>query len=214
MGAKTWMLVYSDANPAEKLKNNPTPNRVATDELIKKLFPKEKLEIIGNGDLSYTCPPNNEIHAGCFNGVVVIAAKEFGGDYPSKLEKRFIDGAAGKHIYTHAMHSVVDWHAFSKWENGKLIRSLSLSPDSGILEDIGERLPFENNYWDGQHPAIDPEEDEEEYPFSFHPLELGEETLKAFFGYQLEGYADDNLLDPTTIPLIRYKRKSSWWKLW
>ncbi|MGW3628080.1 DUF6928 family protein, partial [Streptomyces sp. NPDC000880] len=29
------------------------------------------------------------------------------------------------------MHSVVDWLAFAVWEDGRLIRSLSLSPDDG-----------------------------------------------------------------------------------
>ena len=48
-------------------------------------FQTEKLEPIGDGDLSYTCPPDNEVHIGCFPGVSVVAAKEFGIDYPSKL---------------------------------------------------------------------------------------------------------------------------------
>ena len=115
------------------------------------------------------------------------------------------------------MHSVVDWFAFAKWENGELTRALSLSPDSGIIENFGERLPFEIDYWEGNHPAIDPEDEDEEdepYPFSFHPLELGEEALKAFFGYQLEGYVDASLLEPESIPLVGYKRKKSKWKLW
>ena len=49
------------------------------------------------------------------------------------------------------MHSVVDWLAFAKWKNGELVRSLSLSPDSGILEDIGLRLPFEEPFWSSKH---------------------------------------------------------------
>jgi hypothetical protein len=75
----------------------------------------------------------------CFPGVSIVAAKEFGIDYPSMLSQNFI-AAGGTGIVTlHAMHSVVDWFAFARWANGKLLRSLSLSPDSGILEDIGKR---------------------------------------------------------------------------
>ncbi len=112
------------------------------------------------------------------------------------------------------MHSVVDWFAYAIWTNGKLVRSLSLSPDSGIIEDIGRRQPFEEPYWSGEHPAVDSDE-EEPYPFPFHPLELGEATLKDRFGYQLEGYIDASLLDPESIPLVRYKRcRSPWWKFW
>jgi hypothetical protein len=44
------------------------------------------------------------------------------------------------------MHSVVDWFAYAQWINGKFVRSPSLSPDNGILEDIGQRLPFEEPF--------------------------------------------------------------------
>jgi hypothetical protein len=54
------------------------------------------------------------------------------------------------------MHSVVDWFAFAVWQDGRLKRSLSLSPDSGVLEDIGAKLPFEEPYWSGKHPAVNP----------------------------------------------------------
>jgi hypothetical protein len=99
------------------------------------LFPREKLEPIGDGDLSNTCPPDDEIHIGCFSGVSVIAAKEFGIDYPSKLHQRFIAAGGNGVVTLHAMHSAVDWFAYAIWVSRKLVRSLSLSPDSGILED-------------------------------------------------------------------------------
>lgn len=214
MGAKTWMLVLADSGARNALAAKPSLDREATQKLADSLFPGEKLEPIGDGDLSYTCPPDNEVHIGCFPGVSVVAAKEFGIDYPSKLHQRFI-AAGGKGTVTlHAMHSVVDWFAYAMWANGKLVRSLSLSPDSGIMEDIGQHLPFEEPYWSGAHPAVDDEE-EDAYPFPFHPLELGEATLKDQFGYQLEGYIDASLLEPESIPLVRYKRsRSPWWKFW
>lgn len=212
MGAKTWMLVYAKADVAEALRRGPQLDRDATLRLATSLFPKDKLEAIGEGDLSYTCPPNDELHIGCFPGVSVLAAKEFGIDYPSKLPAPFISAGGNGTIYLHAMHSVVDWFAYAQWTNGKLIRSLSLSPDSGILEDIGKRLPFEEPFWSGQHPATD--DPEVDYPFPFHPLELGEAALKEFFGYQLEGLINPALLEPESIPLIKYKRKRSGWKFW
>ncbi|WP_420719932.1 DUF6928 family protein [Streptomyces sp. NA13] len=39
------------------------------------------------------------------------------------------------------------------WEDGHLLRSLSLSPDSGVIENIGTPLPFEQPYWAGDRPA-------------------------------------------------------------
>lgn len=214
MGAKTWMLVYADANAREALGAQPQLDREATQRLAGTLFPGEKLEPLGDGDLSYTCPPDNELHIGCFPGVSVVAAKEFGIDYPSRFAERFIAAGGSGTITLHAMHSVVDWFAYAKWADGKLIRSLSLSPDSGIMEDIGMRLPFEEPYWAGEYPAVDSEEEADAYPFPFHPLDLGEAALKELFGYQLEGYIDPLLIEPESIPLVRYKRSRSWWRFW
>jgi hypothetical protein len=215
MGAKTWMLVYAVSNAREAFCANPQLDREATQRLAGTLFPEKKLEPLGDGDLSYTCPPDNELHIGCFPGVSVVAAKEFGIDHPSKLHQRFIAAGDRGTITLHAMHSVVDWFAYAIWADGKLLRSLSLSPDSGILENIGQRLPFEEPYWSGEHPAIDSEKETDTYPFPFHPLELGEAALRELFGYQLEGYMDTSLFEPETIPLVRYKRsRPSWWKFW
>jgi hypothetical protein len=216
MGAKTWMLVYADVNAREALNARPPLNRDAAAKLASDLFPDEQLELLGDGDLSYTCPPNSELCVGCFPGVSVIAAREFGGDYPSKLPARFITAGAGGTVLLHAMHSVVDWFAYAKWVDGKLVRSLSLSPDSGIIEDLGPKLSFEEPYWSGKHPVVGDEGDEDEaYPFPFHPLELGEAALAELFGYNLEGPRDATLLEPGTIPLARYRRRSrSRWKFW
>jgi hypothetical protein len=213
VGAKTWMLVYANGKVGEVLNAGPQLDRSATLELATRLFPSDKLEPIGDGCLSYTCPPDDELHVGCFPGVSVLAAKEFGIDHPSRLSERFISYGSSGTIYLHAMHSAVDWFAFAKWNNGQLVRSLSLSPESGIVEDIGQRLPFEEPFWSGQHPATDDDE-EEEYPLPFHPLELGEAALNEFFGYQLEGSIGGALVRPESVPLVKYKRARSWWRLW
>ena len=213
MGAKTWMLVYANTKVGEALRDNPKLDSEATLQLATSLFPKHKLEPIGEGDLSFTCPPGDEVHIGCFPGVSILAAKDFGIDYPSKLPAPFISAGGSGAIYLHAMHSVVDWCAFAQWINGKLARSHSLSPESGILEDIGQRLPFEEPFWSGQNP-VTVDDAEDVYPLPFHPLELGEAALKEFFGYHLEGFDDPTLLQPESIPLVKYRRMRSWWKLW
>lgn len=205
------MLVYSDGRAADSLKLNPHLDRDKTIEHTKNLFPKEKLDLIEDGALSYTCPPDDTIYAGWFSKVFVIAAKEFGIDFPSKLSASFLKLNYGDTIQLHAMHSVVDWFAFAVWKDGKLKRSLSLSPDDGILEDFGEKLPFEIPYWNGEYPAVEPED---EHPFQFHPLDLGEAALSEFFGYVLEGPIDSSLIEPEDIPLLGFKRVKPWWQFW
>lgn len=212
MGAKTWMLVYSSGNPAEILKSKPKLEREATLAFAARMFPNEKLAALEDTDLRWTSPPDREIVVGCFPGLTVLAAPEIGIDYPSQLPEEFLEAFPGQAVYLHAMHSVVDWFAFAIWKDGKLQRSLSLSPDSGVLQDIGARLPFEEPYWNGAFPAVGPDEDPSDYPFIFHPLELGEAALMDMFGYQLEGMIDPKALEPETIALMRFKRKKPWWR--
>jgi hypothetical protein len=75
---------------------------------------------------------------------------------------------------------------------GRLRRSLSLSPDSGIIENVGEPLPFEQPYWAGERP-VDTDEPDQPYPLPFHPLEMAEDALRNLFGFNYEGlYLDDD----------------------
>ena len=208
------MFVYSETGARDALKNAPQLVRDATTTCVHELFPGETLEPLDDGDLLCTCPPNDEIFIGCFPGVTIVAAKEFGLDKPSRIPQQFIDAAGSGTATLHAMHSVVDWFAFACWQNGSLLRSLSVSPDDGVIEDIGERMTFEEPYWSGKHPAIDDGEGEDDYPLPFHPLELGEEALKEFFGYQLEGIVDRSLLDPEDVALMTFRRKRPLWKFW
>jgi hypothetical protein len=214
MGAKTRMLVYADGSVQEHLRSHPSLDRSASGIFAKRLFPKETLTPIEDGDLSFTNPPDDELLVGFFKGVTVVAAAEFGLDKPSTLPPAFVEESRGRALYLHAMHSAVDWFAYAVWRDGRLERALSLSPDDGIIEDMGARLAFEEPYWNGSHPAVDPSDDEAEYPFAFHPLDLGEAALGSLFGYHLEGPIGTSLLEPESIPLARFKRSKSRWKLW
>jgi len=98
--------------------------------------------------------------------------------------------------------------AFAFWEAGPLLRSLSLSPDSGIIENIGEPLPFEMPYWAGDRPADVipwPDQDDEPYALPFHPLELGEDALRALCGFVQEGRPEPDDIDAGSIALHGFR---------
>lgn len=211
MGAKTCMLAYANGNPAAILRTRPTLDRAATLALAKTLFPADRLVELEDGSLEVTYPPNDELIIGCFPGLAIIAATEFGIDKPSELGRHFLAASPYAQVTLHAMHSVVDWFAFAVWRDGELTRALSLSPDSGILEDVGEKLAFELPYWAGSERGGD----EEDSDLPFHPLELAEAALGACFGYRLEGEIDPTDLEPETITLMRFKRPpKAWWRFW
>lgn len=215
MGAKTWMLVITDGDVQAQLANSQL-DRAETTRVASILFPKEKLTPLQDGSLGFTCPPRNELCIGCFSGAEVIAAKEFAIDHPSKLAQQFLRHAEGRTVYLHAMHSVVDWFAFAIWREGRLIRSLSVAPDNGVIEDVGTCMDFELPYWEGKHPAVEPESEDNTapYPLPFHPLDLGDTALRSLFGYQLEGNIEANLFEADKIPLLRFKRKKPLFSSW
>jgi hypothetical protein len=103
------------------------------------------------------------------------------------------------------MHSVVDWFAYAVWpDDGTLLRALSLAPDSGIIEDTGTPLAFEEPYWAGDRPAIIDDDDRPPYPFPSHPIELAEGALRALFGFNYEGARLDDDPDLERIVLAGF----------
>lgn len=61
---------------------------------------------------------------------------------------------------------------------------------------------FELPYWAGEHPVEPwPDEDDEPYPLPFHPLELGEDALRALFGFVQEGMPGPDDIDEHSVPM-------------
>lgn len=205
------MVFYAERDVPSVLRARPAFDRDATTELVQRLFPEHAVTAIDDVTLLDGDPPDDQVYAAVWPGASVVCAGELGVDQPSAVDPRFLAAGAGRTVYLHAQHSVVDWFAFAIWEpDGSLRRALSLSPDSGIVEDVGERLAFEAPYWAGEHPAVEPDD---EYPFAFHPLELAEETLAQLFGFAYEGPADADTIDPDDIPLAAFsigRRQRKW----
>lgn len=207
MGAKTAMLVYADGDVATGLTGAADfADEASAAELLGLLWPPARIRPDGEepwdlGDAVF--PPEGRACALSTPEVDVLCDQALMLDRPSQLPAHLVDASMGRTLYLHAMHSVVDWFAFAVWRDGALVRSLSLSPDDGVLEDTGERLAFEQPFWAGEHPAGG------DYALPFHPLELGEHALREFFGFNIEG-ADDGgpsagRLDPWAVELFGFQ---------
>jgi hypothetical protein len=207
MGAKTGLLMYSDGDVREALRAAPAPDPERTAALIERLYPGWSVaettpSSLGDG----TYPPYGTTYAASFPGVDVVCDQRVMLDVPTELPAHLVEASAGRRLVLHAMHSVVDWLAFAVWEDGRLVRSLSLSPDGGIVENIGEPLAFEAAYWAGEHPVeVDPAWSDEPYALPFHPLDLGEEVLHHLCGFILEGMPDPDDADPHEVGLLGYR---------
>jgi hypothetical protein len=215
MGVKAWFAAYYVDDPKETLRKGPKLDRSAATELARTLLPKADFQEQADGNLNWLNPDDDEIYVGVYGDLKVVAHVQFAQDCPSHVKPHWLDPALGASIYVHATHSVVDWCAFGLWQNGVLQRALSLSSDTGILEEFGEKLAFERPFWDGSQ-AMDDGEDG--YPFPFDPLELSEAALLAMIGFQFQGMPNAWVCDPEQIPIMRFKiakmSKKPWWKVW
>jgi hypothetical protein len=207
MGAKTAMLVYADGDVADGLADAAEfADEAGAAELLGLLWPPARIQPDGEepwelGDAVF--PPQGRACALSTPAVDVLCDQALMLDRPSQLPAHLVDASLGRTLYLHAMHSAVDWFAFAVWQDGALVRSLSLSPDDGVLEDTGGRLAFEEPFWAGRHPVGG------DYALPFHPLELGEHALREFFGFNIEG-ADDGgpsagRLDPWAVELFGFQ---------
>lgn len=203
MGAKDWMLLYAEGAIRPILQAAPAGDREAAQALVARLYSAFRITQIQDGTLSGQAnPPDYHVYVGCFPGLTVVCTGDAALDRPSQLNRRFLDEAAGRTVYLHAMHSVVDWFAYAIWANdGTLRRALSLSPDSGIIENTGIPLAFEGPFWAGECPVETTGFDGQPYRLPFHPLEHGAEALRALFGFNWEGdyRHDDPDLENTVL---------------
>lgn len=202
MGAKDWMLLYADRDIRAILRSEPPIDRPATRELVERLYPDRLVVGIEDGTLMEDPnPPDYHVYAGCFPDLTVVCSGDVALDRPSALHRQFLDVAAGRTTYLHAMHSAVDWFAYAIWSgDGSLQRALSVSPDHGIMENLGTPLAFEAPYWAGERPIEADEDLPLPYPLPFHPLEMAETALRALFGFNYEGWQHDD--DPDLAEIV------------
>ncbi|MEU9867976.1 MULTISPECIES: DUF6928 family protein [Actinomadura] len=209
MGAKTAVLIYTDGHPADLLRSTPEPDPAATAALISQTNPAWDGSTTSPGNLDdYIYPDQGVAYAGSFPGIDVLCDQQVMVDRPSQLPSHLL--RAGTHsgqVILHAMHSGTDWFAYAIWENGTLLRSLSLSPATGVTENIGTPLEFEHPYWAGEHPVrrTTGRPDKTPYALPFHPVELGgEAALRALLGFIIEGRRRDTDIDAQAIRLLGF----------
>jgi hypothetical protein len=219
MGAKTALLAFVDGDlPTVLRRAGRSPgaglrpagsDRSGTGEaeaVVRRLSPGYEVTPIPGGTLvEDTYPPDDVAFAAVLPGAVLLCDRRLLATPSSELPDHLLAEAAGRRILLHSMHSVSDALTFAVWEDGQLIRSLSVSPDSGIVEDIGEPYPFERPYRAGEHPVTSVLPGQGPYPLPFHPLSLGEEALRTLFGFVIEGRPQPDDVDASAVRLHGFR---------
>ncbi|MEV0135317.1 hypothetical protein AB0H83_43560 [Dactylosporangium sp. NPDC050688] len=206
MGAKTALLAFTDGELRPSLRGAVRSDPAEVIDLVRGLHPGYEVTAIGDGSLGDDVyPPDDTSYATVLAGAELFCDRRLICDRPSQLPDRLLEAGAGRRIVMHGMHSGSGWLCFAVWENGDLVRSLSVSPDGGIGENIGEPYQFELPYRAGAHPVKPMVPGDGPYPLPFHPLELGEMALRALFGFILEGRPHPDDVDPFEVHLHGFR---------
>lgn len=206
MGAKSALLAFTDGDLRPALLGAVRPDPAEVAELLRELHPGYEVTPIGEGSLGdYVYPPEDTSYATILAGAELFCDRRLVPGSPSQLPPRLLRAGADRRIIVHGMHSGSDWLGFAVWENGDLVRSLSVSPDGGVGENIGEPYEFELPYWAGEHPVRPSFPGDGPYPLPFHPLELGGDALRALFGFIEEGRPQPDDIDPFEVPLHGFR---------
>ncbi|PTA42898.1 hypothetical protein [Micromonospora sp. RP3T] len=208
MGAKTALLAFADGDIRPALRGATRSERAETEALVRQVHPGYLVEPADDNTLfEGTYPPDDFMYATVLAGAELYCDRRLMLDRPSELPEHLREAGAGRRIIIHGMHSGVDWLGFAVWEDGVLVRSLSLSPDGGIQENIGKPYDFELPYWAGEHPVepVPGWHNQDPYPLPFHPLDLGEEALRALFGFIIEGRPSPDDIDADAVHLHGFR---------
>jgi hypothetical protein len=207
MGAKTALVAFVDGDlPTALRQAGGRPAAEEVEAVVRRLSPGYEVTPIHGGTLLEDCYPRDDVaFAAVLPGAVLLCDSRLVTATPSELPERLLAEAAGRRMLMHSLHSVVDALTFAVWEDGQLTRSLSVSPDHGIVENIGEPFPFERPYWAGEHPVTSAFDDQRPYPLPFHPLNLGEEALRTLFGFVIEGRPEPGDVDADSILLQGFR---------
>jgi hypothetical protein len=208
MGARTALLAFAEDDIRPALRGATRSDRAETEALVRQVHPGYVVTLADESTLfDDIYPPDDITYATVLSGAELYCDRRLVLDRPSELPEHLRKAGAGRRIVMHGMHSVVDWLGFAVWEDGVLVRSLSLSPDGGIGENIGEPYDFELPYWAGEHPVepVPGWPDQGPYPLPFHPLALGEEALRALFGFTVEGRPEPDDIDAEAVHLHGFR---------
>ncbi|GAA1687714.1 hypothetical protein GCM10009830_39100 [Glycomyces endophyticus] len=200
MGAKAGLIHLGGGIPAHALAGGPAfdPERsaaLAATILGGPVAPAGARTLAEGG----VWPERGTICVGAGEHTALVGYAEICPDRPGTITDWIRAVAPGGDAHGVFMHSVVDFGAVAVWEHGEIRRSISLAPDSGVMDDLGDPLTFEAPFWNGDH-AVD-----EDYPLPFHPLDFGEAALLALFGFGIEGSPAAYAFDPGTVALPAFR---------
>lgn len=162
MAANSALMVVSELEAPDALRAvlDAEPDPAASEELVHRTFPMSRIASAKDGEIL-----TNGLRAGAGTayaashpGLEVVCTRRLWDDRPALGEV-----SHGRRAVLVLTSPVTEWLTFAVWVDGELVRALSLSARRGVVQSIGEPLPFER-------------------PGTAGPASLGQAALRGLIG--------------------------------
>jgi hypothetical protein len=197
MGSKAALVFLGEQRPLDVLVDPPQIDLAASKDLAVAVLGAGVREVDRYPLAEAPWPESGTVCAASFSRFAIVACRDLAHGKPSELSDWIRSQAPNGNARAVFMHSGVDFGALAVWERGEVRRSVSLTPDDGIAEDIGEPYLFELPFWAGEHPL----DHAPDYPLPFHPLDLGNAAMAEWFGFVIEGVRPKTCIDAEAIEI-------------
>lgn len=203
MGVNFHFACYFDGDPGAVLSRELVLDRDASNQLARTYHPGTRGEPIAEKSLYESClGPSKDLYIGCYGAACIVA-----GDRIDHTPDHRLMSKGMRHTFYYSRTDTADQIAFSFWRERQLVRSFAHTPHDGIIEDVGERLPFETPFWAGEFAPefLDDDYDEDEpHPLPFVSEQFLEAALVNILGVSMFGPRVGSLPTADDIPVLRY----------
>lgn len=196
MGYKCKVLAVSPRIPREDIWAHPEGGPDAAAAAVRRFFPDHT----ATGDPTTAqegfYPRDGNLYVGTWGDTVVFGLA----DPDVRPIAARLRAAAEPHeiVWMLNIHSTVDHCGFAADGPGydrSLVAWSDADPDERDDFITGTPLPFEEPYTSGQHSTSDDPEEQADYPYPFHPLDLGNAAALWMFGVEAETPPSDAIVD-------------------
>lgn len=196
MGMKAQLVSVSPGLPRDDLVVHPIGSVEASRRAAESVLPGMVGDRVADGSLADDCYPRSRVYAGTFGDTWIVAS-----DHDSLLQWQPISADHGRNAFRVFMHSVVSMAGFTYWGKDGSFREFMGSWEDGAPVNGGDNLPFEESYWAGEQDEYGEAQELHGSDMPFNPMDLGEEALRAFFGFVGEGQPKKTDIDAFGVVL-------------
>lgn len=194
MGMKCNFIVASRGDAAARLRDLPPLDVAASDALATQILGKRawgrRRRSHRIGDLGHDVySRDGEIAVAVYGDLIIAAFDDAAGWIGEAIDDWGWDLIDTHDVDAFLLHSVVGLGGFARWRDGSLVRTFSGSADDGLIDEDGDRLPFENDHV-GEDDTFE---------------SITELAIRDRLGFCYEGACLPDDLDPATVPLVVYR---------